>query len=52
MGPHNKMFFFILVMGCGLLGVLVIALGLKWLAGEPDCKRDTKPLACYWESVR
>ena len=52
MGPYNKMFAFILAMGCGLLGVLAIALILKWAAQEPDCKADRTPLRCYWESVR
>lgn len=52
MGPHNKMFAFILAFGSGLLLVLAIGLILKWAAGEPDCKADRAPLACYWESVR
>lgn len=46
MGPYNKMFAFILVMGCGFLGVLVIALGLDWLAGEPDCSKTPAAISC------
>lgn len=52
MGPYNKMFAFILAFGSGLLLVLVVALILKWAAGDPNCKADPSPLRCFQESVR